>query len=62
MYISLNCIRHAPYCEKRSSKDDVTALGGGGITDYVTIAKALVVKSVTIVGGGVKKYQILRDS
>ncbi len=44
-----------------SSKNDLTALGGGsqGFCDDTT--KALVIKTVTMGEGDVKNYQILRD-
>ncbi len=36
--------------------------GGGGIKEFVTtVLKVLLIKSVTMGGGGVKNYQKLRD-
>ncbi len=45
-----------------SSINDVTALRGRGYQGFCDDnTKALVIKRVTMVGGGVKNYQILRD-
>jgi hypothetical protein len=44
---------------KGPSINDVTALRGGGINDFVTTA--LLLKSVPMGGGGVKNYQKQRD-
>ncbi len=47
---------------KGSSINEVTALGGRGYQGFCdNSTKALVIKSVTMGGGGVKNYQILRD-
>ncbi len=51
-----------PSCRKGLSINDVTALGGGGYQGYSDNSiKCLVMKSVTMGGGVVKNYQILRD-
>ncbi len=55
-------------CKKSEKKDkgptinDVTAIGGRGYQGFWdNSTKALLIKSVTIGGGGVKNYQKLRD-
>jgi hypothetical protein len=48
--------------DKGSSINDVTVLGGRGYQGFCDDStKALVLKSVTIGGGGVKNYQKIRD-
>jgi hypothetical protein len=50
------------YAIKGSSINDVTSLGGEGVKDFVTtLTMAVVKKSVTMGGGGVKNKANLRD-
>jgi hypothetical protein len=59
-----NCIikNYTLYQQKGPSINDVTALGGRGYQGFCdNSTKALLIKSVTMGGGGVKNYEKLRD-